>query len=124
MSAIATFELQSATTPEVIRAHLSNIWKGLARSVDVLKYSEKTLSVALMYCLGEADEEKQIRQTVDYLFSIAEDGRLYYLRDSDAFIRGSDTDYPKPIGVDDVFRKDYRPGMHNGVQTRYVIQEE
>jgi hypothetical protein len=60
-------------------------------------------------------------RAVAYLFSIAPDGRVYYLRDSDAFIRGSDRDFPQPISVGDLFSDQFRPGMHDGIQYQYRL---
>jgi len=111
MSASAVFELQSDVSEEEIRKRLQSLWDtplGFSYQSEVSRDAEAGYCVDLCWFFGDAREDEQARRIVDYLLSIAGEGRLHYLRDP-AFVRGSDPDYSRPITVDEVFQPEFRP---------------
>jgi hypothetical protein len=123
MSASAVFELRSDVSEDDIRKHMRSLWDSpLGPSYQ----SEVSSDPAVGYCVdlcwffGDPREDEQARRIIDYLLSIARDGRLRYMRDP-AFVRGSDPDYSRPITVAEVFQSEYRPRMGSSIHYRYLI---
>ena len=123
MSASAVFEFRSDVSVDDIRRQVHSLWDsalGSPYQSEVSSDSAVGYCVDLCWFFGDSREDERARHIIDYLLSIARDGRLHYLRDP-AFVRGSDPDYSRPITVDEVFRPEFRPNMSSGIQYRYLI---
>ena len=122
MSTSATFFVRSDTPIEEITAHVQQIWRG--QSADAIGEPNGMISVHLEYLYGEPGEKGQTIAVALYLFDIASDGKVYYVRDYDAYVPTLDSDFKRPIGLDEIFTKRFTPGMFNGRQLRYELKKQ
>lgn len=120
MSQTAAFVLTTDVETSVIKSRLDTIWPG--EDVDIFP-DEKTGGVQVIlgwYC-GTPDENRGLRQAVEYLLSISRSKELFYLRDWES----GDAEAPisdETLSVEDILRSDYRPAMHNGPHFRYRLR--
>lgn len=88
MSAYFIFELRSSLEPERVQKKLSDLWTrpGYGWDVDVFQHEKNgTLRCDILYYFSDDPEcRERVERILDYLFSIAIDGRVYYYRFNEA----------------------------------------
>ncbi|MEP0914232.1 hypothetical protein NDI45_25320 [Leptolyngbya sp. GB1-A1] len=88
MTAYFIFELKSNLEPKSVQKKVYDLWTRPAYGWDVDVYlHEKNGTVVcnlLYYFSDDTQSRERIEQILDYLFSIAIDGRVYYYRFNEA----------------------------------------
>ena len=68
MSASATFQLKTDTSPDNIKEKIDSIWSGHAYFSNVWKQNDSDLiSISLCYYFGHPKEEQETKKIIDYL---------------------------------------------------------
>ena len=120
MSASATFEFRSEASAPELRQTLRALWSGEA--ADVRELPQGLVSVQLSYFVGRREEAAELKRVAVCLLATSTDDTLYYFRDRDAFVDGSDPDYAQTLTPDDLLSPGFQPGMYSSVQYRYAIK--
>lgn len=83
-------------------------------SVQQYGSGSQALICTLSYYYGEADEDREVRETVEFLFSSSSDGVVLYFRCPETVelaIEATTT-----LTIDDLFCEEYRPSFYDGIQ--------
>ena len=121
MTAYFIFELRSNLDPKSVQKKVYELWtrSGYGSDVDVYLHAKNgTLICDLLYYFSDdIGSRGRIKQILDYLFSIAIDGRVYYYR----FDEAMDTYYKstQKVTLDQLF-SEYCPTL-GGYCLRYEI---
>ena len=118
MSALFTFELKTNLATNVIEHKIATCL-GLelpSYEVDVTPYQPRgtLLCEAGVYSQSNPAQKSRISEVVNYLFSIAEDRRVYYYTWGDRPEEAKDTNFT--IEVDDIFER-YHPWLRDGAES-------
>jgi hypothetical protein len=90
LTAIFIFELRTLVEAEIVKAKVSELWlrPGVQYGWEVYVYSQAqngTLICDILYYFSQDKESRsRIERILNYLFSIALDGRVYYYRFDEA----------------------------------------
>lgn len=122
MTAVAAFDVLTDVNPETVKSNLIQLW--VWKQVNILVNPEtKLTSCILEYIFYQPEEEKSIRDIVDYLLNISKEGWIYYYPCWDVY-SNDEGDEDVEISVDDIFTEEYEPslgGEHPGM--RFLIRK-
>jgi hypothetical protein len=111
MTSIAVFDVLTDVDSEIVKSNLTKLWIYELVAIRINPETNSTTCI-LQYIFHHPEEERSIKDIVDYLLSISNDGWIYYYPDIDVYSSsGSDDDEAVEISVDDIFTEEYQPAM-------------
>lgn len=124
MTSIAVFDVLTDVDSEIVKSNLTKLWIYELVAIRI-NIKTKFTTCILQYIFHQPEEEKSIKDIVDYLLSISNDAWIYYYPDIDVYSSsGSDDDEAVKISVDDIFTEEYQPAMGTPFgYARFVIKK-
>jgi hypothetical protein len=125
MTAVAAFEVLTDLDVEAIKSKLLDLWIGKQVNVRLNQYNNFTTCI-LEYIFNTPVEEKSIRDVVNYLLMISNNGWIYYYPDLEVYdMSDSDDDEAMEISVDDIFKEEYQPSLNSPFgYARFIIKKQ
>jgi hypothetical protein len=124
MTAVAVFDVKTNVSNEVIKSVLTELW--VYRSVSVMLNTKTKFTICVLeYVFHTLEEEKSIKDIVEYLFNISLESYIYYYPDWECYEYDKE-DVDIEISVDDIFRKEeYEPSLNSPFgYARFIIKEQ
>lgn len=107
---MAVFDVLTDVDSEVVKSNLTKLW--IYELVAIRRNTKTNFTTCILqYIFHQSEEEKSIKDIVDYLLSISNDSWIYYYPDIYVYSSSSSDDEAVEISVDDIFTKEYQPAM-------------
>jgi hypothetical protein len=125
MTAVATFEVLTDLDVEAIESKLLDLWIGMQVNVRLNQRNNFTTCI-LEYIFNTLEEKKSIKDVVNYLLMISNNGWIYYYPNIEVYdMSDSDDDEVTGISVDNIFMEEYKPSLNSPFgYARFIIKKQ